>query len=110
MSASSLADLSSSFDHAPRAVIASSGEAHIVRYANPAFCRLIDKAQDEVIGRPFDGLAPQTDEWLARLDRVYRTGAAATYTAEEQAAPRWDDRHNTVPFVCRLIRKPSAGR
>jgi two-component sensor histidine kinase len=88
MSASSLADLSSSFDHAPWAVIASSGEAHIVRYANPAFCRLIDKAQDEVIGRPFDGLAPQTDEWLARLDRVYRTGAAATYTAEEQAAPR----------------------
>jgi two-component sensor histidine kinase len=87
MSASSLADLSSSFDHAPWAVIASSGEAHIVRYANPAFCRLIDKAQDEVIGKPFDGLTPQTEECLTLLDRVYRTGAAASYTAEEQAAP-----------------------
>ncbi|MDI1366234.1 MAG: histidine kinase dimerization/phosphoacceptor domain -containing protein [bacterium] len=87
MSASSLADLSSSFDHAPWAVIASSGETHIVRYANPAFCRLIDKAQDEVIGRPFDGLAPQTGDCLTLLDRVYRTGKAASFTAEEQAAP-----------------------
>jgi len=87
MSASSLAELSSSFDHAPWAVIASSGEAHIVRYANPAFCRLIDKVQDEVIGRSFDGLLPQTDECLALLDRVYRTGEVASYTAEEQAAP-----------------------
>jgi len=87
MSASSLAGLSSSFDHAPWAVIASSGETHIVRYANPAFCRLIDKAQGEVIGRPFDGLAPNADECLALMDRVYRTGAAASYTAEEQAAP-----------------------
>jgi two-component sensor histidine kinase len=87
MSASSLAELSRSFDHAPWAVIASSGKAHIVRYANPAFCSLIDKVQDEVVGRPFDGLAPQTDECLELLDRVYRTGAAASYTAEEQAVP-----------------------
>lgn len=86
-SASSLADLSSSFDHAPWAVIASSGEAHIVRYANPAFCRLIDKAQGEVIGVPFDELAPQTGECLALLDQVYRTGEAASYIAEQQAAP-----------------------
>jgi two-component sensor histidine kinase len=87
MSTSSLAELSSSFDHAPWAVIGSSGEAHIVRYANPAFCRLIDKAQDEVIGKPFDGLLPQTDKCLELLDRVYRTGAAASYTAEDQAVP-----------------------
>ena len=83
----SLAGLSRSFDHAPWAVLASSGEAHIVRYANPEFCRLIDKAQDEVIGKPFDGLSPQSGECLALLDRVYRTGTAASFTAEEQAAP-----------------------
>lgn len=87
ISASSLVDLSGSFDQAPWAVIASSGETHIVRYANPAFCRLINKAQAEVIGRPFDGLAPHTDECLPLLDRVYRTGAAVSYTAEEQAVP-----------------------
>ena len=87
MTASSLAGLSSSFDHAPWAVIASSGETHIVRYANPAFCHLIDKTQDEVIGRPFDGLVPQSD-CLAHLDHAYRTGVAAGYTADEQATPR----------------------
>lgn len=83
----SIADLSSSFDIAPWAVTELSGETHIVRYANPAFCRLIGKSHDEVIGRPFNGLAPKTDESLTLLDRVYRTGAAASYTAEEQAAP-----------------------
>lgn len=88
MSASSIAGLSSSFDHAPWAVIASSGETHIVRYANPAFCHLIDKTQDEVIGRPLDGLAPQAGDCLTHLDRAYRTGVAASYTADEQAAPR----------------------
>lgn len=87
MSASSLAELSRSFDHAPWAVIASSGEAHIVRYANPEFCRLIDKAQEEVVGRRLDGMAPQTDEFLGHLDRVFRTGEAASYTSEEQAPP-----------------------
>ncbi|UTP41462.1 PAS domain-containing protein [Phenylobacterium sp. LH3H17] len=83
----SIGALSSSFDHAPWAVTELSGETHIVRYANPAFCRLIGKSNDEVIGRPFDGLAPQTDECLTLLDRVYSTGTAASYTAEEQAAP-----------------------
>lgn len=87
MSASSLAELSRSFDHAPWAVIASSGAAHVVRYANPAFCSLIDKTQDVVIGKQFDGLLPQNDECLTLLDRVYRTGKAASYTAEEQARP-----------------------
>lgn len=87
MSASSLAGLSSSFDHAPWAVIASSGATHVVHYANPAFCRLIDKAQDEVIGRPLGGLEPLTDECLTLLDSVFRTGEAASYTANEQAAP-----------------------
>lgn len=84
-SAPLIADLSSSFDHSPWAVTASSGEAHLLRYANPAFCRLIGKERDEVIGRPFDGLAGQTDEFLALIDRVYETGAAASFTAEDQA-------------------------
>jgi two-component sensor histidine kinase len=86
-SASSLAGLSRHFEHAPWAVTEVSGEAHIVRYANSAFCRLIDKARDEVIGKPLDGLLPPADECLALLARVFRTGVAASYTAEEQAAP-----------------------
>ena len=86
-SAALLAALSSSFDHAPWAVTEVSGDAHIIRYANSAFCRLIDKTRDEVVGRPLDKLLPPADECLARVDRVLRSGTAISYTAEEQAAP-----------------------
>ncbi|MCW5713697.1 MAG: PAS domain-containing protein [Bauldia sp.] len=88
VSTSLLADLAASFDHAPWAVTELSGEAHVVRYANPAFCRLIGKRQDEVVGRDFANVLPSADEPLALLDRVFRTGAPASYTAEEQLAPR----------------------
>jgi two-component sensor histidine kinase len=82
-----LADLSSSFDHAPWAVTASSGETHVIRYANPAFCRLIAKERHDVIGRPFDGSWLRSDECGVLLDRVYRTGTAASYTADESTIP-----------------------
>ncbi|WP_460452530.1 PAS domain-containing sensor histidine kinase [Alsobacter sp. SYSU BS001988] len=82
-----LADLSSSFDHAPWAVTELSGEAYIVRYANFAFCQLIGKARDEVIGSPFHRLLSPADECLALLDRVFRTGEAVSHTAEERQGP-----------------------
>jgi two-component sensor histidine kinase len=85
--ASLLSDLSSSFDHAPWAVTELSGKSHIVRYANSAFCQLINKAREEVIGRPFDTLLPSTESALTLLDRVFQTGAVASYTAQQQAAP-----------------------
>lgn len=56
--ASLLADLSKSFDQAPWAVTELSGDAHLVRYANPSFCRLVNKAPDQVIGVAFEGLLP----------------------------------------------------
>lgn len=86
-SASLLADLSSSFDRAPWAVTELAGDAHVVRYANPAFCSLINRAQGDVLGRAFASLLPSADESLALLDRVFHTGAPASYTAEEHVAP-----------------------
>ncbi len=85
--ASLLADLSSSFDHAPWAVTEVSGEENVVRYANAAFCRLIEKARDEVIGAPFGRLLPPDDNCQALLSRVLQTGVPASYTAEDQASP-----------------------
>jgi two-component sensor histidine kinase len=52
------------------------GAMHIVRYVNPAFCRLIDKTRDELVGTPFREILPEKDECLALLDRVYRTGTS----------------------------------
>jgi two-component sensor histidine kinase len=85
--ASLLAELSSSFDHSPWAVSELSGETHIVRYANSAFCQLIDKPREEVIGRPLDLLLPPADACLTRLDRVFQTGIAGSYTTDLDAAP-----------------------
>ena len=84
--APALAELSRSFDHAPWAVTELFGEAHIVRYANSAFCKLLDKARDEVVGTPIEKLLP-ADECLALLDRVFRSGTAVSFTAEVQAPP-----------------------
>lgn len=86
-SESLLAGLASSFDHAPWAVIELSGEVYTVRYANSAFCRLMGKARDEVIGSPFKRLLPSAGECLTLLDRVFRTGVAASYTTTERAVP-----------------------
>ncbi|WP_406855179.1 histidine kinase dimerization/phosphoacceptor domain -containing protein [Alsobacter sp. KACC 23698] len=77
-------DQSSFFDHAPWAVTELSGEAHIVRYANSAFCQLIGQSRAEVIGSPFHSLLSPADECLALLDRVFRTGKAVSHTADER--------------------------
>jgi two-component sensor histidine kinase len=79
-----LAEISQSFDQAPWAVTELSGDAHLVRYANPAFCRLMNKAPDDVIGVPFEGLLPTSDECVNRLNRVYRTGVPESYIGDDK--------------------------
>jgi two-component sensor histidine kinase len=76
-----LSDLSSRcFDHSPLPMVTVDGAAHIVRYANPAFCRLTGQTSDELVGTPFCAMLPETDECQAQLDRIYRTGQPETYT------------------------------
>jgi two-component sensor histidine kinase len=60
---------------------------HIVRYANPAFCRLIERAKDELVGKPFREILPEKNGCLAVLDRVYRTGKSESHTEQERADP-----------------------
>ncbi|MEO8727114.1 MAG: ATP-binding protein [Acidobacteriaceae bacterium] len=61
------------------------GPDHIVRYVNAAFCLLICKAAEAVVGSPFAQLVPDRDGCLALFDRVYRTGDAEIYTEQERA-------------------------
>jgi hypothetical protein len=70
-------------EHAPLPMATVEGAMHIVRYANPAFCRLIDKTRDELMGRPLCKMLPDTVECPAALDRVYRTGEFESYTEPE---------------------------
>lgn len=64
------------------------GARHIVRYVNPAFCRLMDKPKEQLVGKPFAEKMPEKDEYLTLLDRVYRTGKSESHTEQEHSGPR----------------------
>jgi signal transduction histidine kinase len=62
------------------------GENHVVQYANPAFCRLVERRADELIGKPFSAFAADAQECLLRLDRVFRTGQPEIHLGSESTA------------------------
>jgi PAS domain-containing protein len=64
----------------PLPTAALEGAEHIICYANPAFCLLIGKSHQELIGKPFCSAAPAPDECRPLLDRVNETGQAEIYT------------------------------
>ena len=63
------------------------GAGHVVRYVNPAFCRLVNQLSEELDGKPFSEIVPAGDECLSLLDRVSRTGRAEIHTGDEHSAP-----------------------
>jgi PAS domain S-box-containing protein len=68
----------------PMAAVQEAG--HIVRYVNSAFCLLLGKSREELIGNAFSGAVPAGEECLSLLDRVYQTGKAETHTGQEHPA------------------------
>src|SRR5476651_2093773 len=90
-------DLSKSYlEHAPLPMATLEGAMHIVSYVNPAFCRLIDKTRHELVGKPFSEVLPEKGEFLALLDRVYRTGKSESVTQQEHSGPRPSFRSHTM--------------
>jgi NtrC-family two-component system sensor histidine kinase KinB len=77
-------------EHLPLAAVATQGEAHLLRWVNPAFSRLVGTPADELIGRPFVAALPnaRTDGAAELLDRVFRTGEEASGPEPEQPAPQ----------------------
>jgi PAS domain S-box-containing protein len=63
------------------------GAGHIVRYVNPAFCRLSGKSKEALVGHPFAETVQEGDTCMGAFDRVYRTGEAETHTETERADP-----------------------
>jgi signal transduction histidine kinase len=60
-------------DTSPLPMAALEGSDHILRYANPAFCRLVSKTQAELTGRPL-ATAVSWEGCIALLNLVYSTG------------------------------------
>jgi len=76
-----LSDLPSPlFEHAPAPMAMLEGDRHILRYVNPAFCRLIHMSREELIGQPFGRMFPEDGECETVLDGVLRTGQSANHT------------------------------
>ncbi|MDP9130519.1 MAG: PAS domain-containing protein, partial [Candidatus Binatota bacterium] len=69
-------------EHAPSPMATVEGASHIVRYINPAFCRLLDKPSEQLVGIPFCEMLPERDECVTLLDRVFRTGKPESHTEQ----------------------------
>jgi signal transduction histidine kinase len=61
--------------------------SHIVRYANPAFCRLLDKPREQIVGMPFHEMLPEKDAISALLNRVFLTGEPASHSERLPSKP-----------------------
>ncbi|HET6407660.1 MAG TPA: PAS domain-containing protein [Chthoniobacteraceae bacterium] len=73
--------------HAPLPIATVEGATHIVRYANPAFCRLMDEPLEKLIGKPLSELLPEKDECIALLDRVFRARRAENHIELDDTKP-----------------------
>ncbi len=74
------------FEHAPLPMASIEGPRHIVRYVNPAFCRLMEKAAEQLVGSPFSEMLSDQD-CVTLLDRVYRTGKPQNHIGEQHSKP-----------------------
>ena len=64
------------------------GAQQVVSYANPAFCRLVGKPEESVLGMFAADCLPQCAGCISLLNHVNRTGEAKTYTQRENSAPK----------------------
>jgi diguanylate cyclase (GGDEF)-like protein len=72
------------FARLPIAVM--NGAEKILCYVNPAFCSLLEKNAEEMVGTPFAKLMPD-DGCLLLLDQVYRNGKCETHAEPAYAKP-----------------------
>jgi two-component system sensor kinase len=82
-------------DHSPLPMAAAVGEKHVIGYVNPAYCNLVGKKKEDLIGHPFAETGPEIERFMAIMDRVYRTGKAEAGAEQENSASHLRNR----PYV-----------
>jgi signal transduction histidine kinase len=93
-------------EHAPLPMATVEAATHIVRYANPAFCSLMNKPAEQLIGKPLSKLLPNKNQCEALLDRVFRTGMPQSHSEQKQSIPHpvfWHYTMWPVPAEERLV-------
>ncbi len=66
-------------ERAPLPIVEVQGSAHMVSYVNSAFCRLLGKTREDLIGKTFADIVHGGEHCVPILDRIYQTGDAATH-------------------------------
>ncbi len=66
-------------ERAPLPMVEVEGSRHLVCFVNAAFCRLLGKSREEIIGQPFDQIVRNGEKCVTLLDRVYQTGEFETH-------------------------------
>lgn len=61
-------------EHAPSPMAQLEGPSHVLRAVNQGFCDLLNKKQEDLIGRPFADLVPPEDVRAVLLEQVRRSG------------------------------------
>ena len=72
-------------ERAPLPTIEVQGSTHRVFYVNPAFCRLLGKTREELIGKEFSEIVPGGAQCLPILDSIYLTEQGVTHLSAEDA-------------------------
>lgn len=72
-------------ESAPMPIVEVQGDGHLVSYVNSAFCQLVGKPRRELVGKPFAGIVHGGERCVPILDRVYRSGEAATHVLEDDS-------------------------
>ena len=67
----------------PLPVAAVAGTGHIIQFVNPAFCLLVGKPKEDLIGRGFFSITSADNSCLSMLDRVSQTGKAETHAGQK---------------------------
>ncbi len=72
-------------ERSPQPMVAVEGVTHIVRYANPAFHKLLGKEDQHLLGRPFCEAVPEgmANGCVPLLDRVLATGTPEMLAEQE---------------------------
>jgi len=81
----------SALELSPQPMLAVEGRTHVVRFANPAFCRLAGTDASQLIGRPFSVAVREgtANQCAAMLDRVFATGLPEALGEQEHASDNW---------------------
>ena len=104
-------------EHAPLPMVEVAGPEHIVCYVNNAFCSLLERTREELVGQPFSEIVSNGAHCVAILDRVYETGRFETHAMSDESEsvpsfwlyamwPTLDDNHKPDRVILQLTKAP----